>query len=868
MDKRESGTITGNLVRAIKTLQVDPTLPPEIQDLKKIAYNLWWGWNHDAVGLFRRLDRNLWETSGHNPVLMLGSIEQERLEQAASDEGFKAHLDRVREELDRYFSESTWFAKNHFEAAAPVIAYFSAEFGITECLQVYSGGLGILAGDHLKSASDIGVPLVGIGLLYQQGYFHQYLNNDGWQQEYYPENDFYTLPLTRMTNGDGKPLIISIDFPERKVLSYIWRVQVGKIDLYLLDTNVPANSPEDRAITNQLYGGDNETRIMQEIVLGIGGISALDALGIKPAVYHMNEGHSAFLAFERMRRWIQEEQLSTFEAITLSRQSTVFTTHTPVPAGIDEFPIQLMQKYFKSYYPQLNMTWDEFVSLGQMSDSGPKTLPFNMAYLALTLSSYINGVSVLHGKVSRQMWQKAWKGVPIDEIPIESVTNGVHTNSWISAEMGALFDRYLGPNWKRNSLDGRLWTRINEIPDEEIWRAHERRKERLVAFTRRRLRTQIQRRGGLSWELKAAQEVLNSEVLTIGFARRFATYKRGTLLFKDIDRLTKILCNPDMPVQLIFAGKAHPKDNEGKELIKEIIHVARREDLRNRIVFLEDYEIALARYLVQGTDIWLNTPRRPMEASGTSGMKAVFNGCINLSILDGWWDEAYNNDVGWAIGQGEEYSDLRYQDWVEANAMYDVLEKEIVPLFYDRGKDDLPRGWIAKMKGSMSQLCANFSTNRMVRDYTESFYIPAFRQAQILQVDDRKELKELSAWQSQLADAWKDVKILEVNSQVPDSTVVGSELMVETYVQLGNLLPSDVLVEMYIGQLGYREAITEADTIPLKFTGEERQGVYTFRGTVRFMKSGRHGFSVRVIPFHRSLVKHFELGIVTWADSN
>jgi len=856
-----------NLVKPIQTIQVHPTLPQEMQDLKKIAFNLWWSWNQDAIGLFRRLDRNLWEQTGHNPVLMLGSIEQERLAQASSDEGFRAHLERVREDLDVYLEESTWFSKSQFDQDQPIIAYFSAEFGLTECLQSYSGGLGILAGDHIKSASDLGVPLVGIGLLYQQGYFQQYLNNDGWQQEFYPENDFYNLPLTRLRGEDGSPLTVSIDFPGRKVKAYIWSVQVGRITVYLLDTDVPDNSPEDRDITNQLYGGDNETRIKQEIVLGIGGISALAALGINPVVCHMNEGHSAFLALERMRRWIQEKKLSNFEAMTLSRQSTVFTTHTPVPAGIDEFPVQLMQKYFRSYYQQLNITWAEFLALGGASDQSSSSHPFNMAYLALGLSSYINGVSRLHGSVSRSMWQKFWSRVPLNEIPIESVTNGVHTNSWISAEMTVLFDRYLGPSWKRNATEKRVWNRILEIPDEELFRVHERRKERLVAFTRKRVSEQIQRRGGLAMEVKAAREVLNSEALTIGFARRFATYKRGTLLFKDLDRMTKILTNPERPVQLIFAGKAHPKDNEGKELIKEIIHIARREDLRNHIVFLENYDITLARYLVQGVDVWLNTPRRPMEASGTSGMKVVFNGGINLSILDGWWAEAYNPEVGWAIGQGEEYSDLRYQDWVEANALYDVLEKEVVPLFYDRGRDNLPRNWIAKMKQSMSHLCPVFNTNRMVKDYTESFYLSAYRQSQILEKDDGKELKELSLWRTKLMKAWKAVRILDVNSSVPETADVGSDIEVETYVHLGDLLPSDVLVELYIGVIGYGDEISDAQAIPLQFTGEEQQGVFKFKGSTRFTRSGKHGYSVRVIPFHRSLVKHFELGMVTWANT-
>ncbi|MBU1317903.1 MAG: alpha-glucan family phosphorylase [candidate division Zixibacteria bacterium] len=859
--------MSDSFIRAIKTFQVHPTLPDTLQDLKKIAFNVWWSWNHDAIGLFRRLDRNLWESTGHNPVLLLGSIEQAKLQQAAADEGFIAHLERVSQDLDKYVSGAGWFGKTQFMSDQPVIAYFSAEFGLTECLQSYSGGLGILAGDHIKSASDLGVPLVGVGLLYQQGYFQQYLNNDGWQQEFYPENDFYNLPLTRIDDDKGKPVTLSIAFPGRNVLAYIWRVQVGRISVYLLDTDVPQNSPEDRAIASQLYGGDVETRIKQEIVLGIGGMLALDALGINPTVCHMNEGHSAFLALERMRRWIQVDNISTFEAIMLSRQSTVFTSHTPVPAGIDEFPELLMQRYFKQYYPQLKMSWPEFLALGQSADSGTTPQPFNMAYLALRLSSYINGVSKLHGEVTRKMWQKFWQKVPMDEIPIGHVTNGIHTNSWISAEISVLFDRYLGPSWNIGTADHSVWARISEIPDEELWRVHERRRERLVAFTRRRLREQVKRRGGLSWEMKAAQEALNSETLTIGFARRFATYKRGTLLFKDLDRLIKILTDSDRPVQLIFAGKAHPRDNDGKDLIKEIIHMARREELRHRIVFLENYDIALARYLVQGTDIWLNTPRRPMEASGTSGMKVVFNGGINLSIPDGWWAEAYTPDVGWAIGRGEEYADLRYQDWVEANALYDVLEKEVVPLYYDRGPDSLPRGWIAKMKESMRQLCPVYNTGRMVQNYAESFYLPAYRQSNILNKDDRKELKALSLWRSNLKEKWKDVKILEVNPKIPDKTEVGSELEVEVGVHLGDLLPSDVLVEMYFGRAGYGEAMSDAEAIQLDFTGDEREGIYVFRGKVRFAKSGKHGFSVRIIPFHRSLVNRFELGIVSWADN-
>ncbi|MDD4890574.1 MAG: alpha-glucan family phosphorylase, partial [Phycisphaerae bacterium] len=633
----------------IRPFTVVPSLPESLQFLEQLAYNIWWAWNQEGIELFRRLDSDLWERAGHNPVLMLGQLPQSRLEQAAADEGYLAQMERVKAMLDEHMTRKSWFDKNFGHLADISFAYFSAEFGLTEALPIYSGGLGVLAGDHLKSAAELGLPLVGIGLLYRQGYFRQYLNADGWQQETYPGNDFYTLPVRQVATADGKPMTIDVEYPGRMVKAQVWKVQVGRIFLYLLDTNMDENSPEDRQITSQLYGGDMENRIRQEILLGIGGIRALAAMGITPTVCHMNEGHSGFLALERVRRLVTETKMDYLSAREATRASQIFTTHTPVPAGIDRFPGAMIEKYLHPYFSQLGVSRDEFMALGRQNPSDPQET-FSMAVLALRTAAASNGVSKLHGRVSRAMWQNVWPGVPDDEIPIGSVTNGVHTRSWISGDMAALLDRYLGPRWSRRPEDHSVWQRVDQIPDEELWRTHERRRERLVQFARNRLATQARNRGAAANEIMSAGETLNAETLTIGFARRFATYKRATLLFQDLDRLKAILSNKDCPVQVIFAGKAHPRDNEGKELIRKIVHWARDESIRRRIVFLEDYDMNVARYMVQGCDVWLNTPRRPLEASGTSGMKAAANGCLNASILDGWWDEAFQTGLGWALG--------------------------------------------------------------------------------------------------------------------------------------------------------------------------------------------------------------------------
>jgi starch phosphorylase len=854
-------------MKAIRTLEIRPALPDRLEPLREIAYNILWSWQLEAVELFRRLDRELWEKTYHNPVLLLGTIAQEKLDRAANDDAYLAHLERVHHAFQSYEKAATWFSKTHFAANTPVIAYFSAEFGLTECLKVYSGGLGILAGDHLKSASDLGVPLVGVGLMYQKGYFQQYLNADGWQQEFYPENDFYNLPIWPEESTDGRLLKISVAFPGRKVYARVWRVQVGRVPLLLLDTNIDENTPDDRRITAELYGGDNENRLRQEIILGIGGIRALRAAGIVPAVCHMNEGHSAFLGLERIRMIMAESNLSFGEALAISGKSTVFTTHTPVPAGIDEFPPILMGKYFGDYYPELRIGWSEFLAMGRRN-AGDESEPFNMAYLALHLAPYVNGVSQLHGAISRRMWKNRWPGVPVDEVPIESITNGVNTRSWIPAEMGQLFDRYLGPDWSSKPADQSIWEGIDSIPDEELWRTHERRRERLVAFTRRRLAYQLRRRGARDLEIQAASEALDPEALTIGFARRFATYKRAALIFRDPERLRRILTSSTRPVQLIFAGKAHPADNAGKELIKHIVHFARAEDLRRRIVFLENYDITIARYLVQGVDVWLNNPRRPLEASGTSGMKVLFNGGLNLSVLDGWWVEGYAPNRGWAIGNGEEYDDLQHQDDIEASAIYDLLEKEIAPLYYDRGRDGLPRGWITKMKNSMRDLCPVFNTNRMVKEYTEKYYLPAYERYRRFSESGTAAIKSYQQWIDKVRSQWAYIRIVDMASDSQGPISVGTPISIKIHVQLGALVPDDVLVQAYLGRMDSEQQIIEAMPIPMSAVGQPLNGVWEFAATTICRQSGRFGYSARVLPFHPELVTPFEPGLICWANGD
>jgi len=857
-----------------------PALPDALKALESIAQNLFWCWNTDFVELFKRIDGSLWTACGHNPVKLLASLSQQRLDELAKNQGFLSEVQRAEGKLKSYLNGPTWFEKTYSKSTKPVIAYFCAEFGIHECLPLYSGGLGVLAGDHLKSASDLGIPLVGVGLLYQKGYFRQYLNIDGWQQEVYLENDFYNMPLELVRGKDGQPLTVTVEFPDRAVHAQVWSVSIGRVKLYLLDTNIPANSSIDRMITASLYGGDREMRIRQEIVLGIGGLRALAAMDIKPTICHMNEGHAAFMALERIRQLRSDTKMTFAEAVEATKAGNVFTMHTPIKAGLDEFPVELIDKYFANFLPALGISREQFLAMGRIlpDDAGES---FKMPILALRLSSYINGVSKLHGQISREMWSGLWPAVPVNEVPISSITNGVHIKSWLSDEMNSLYERYLGPNWADETIDKSVWNGIAQIPDEEFWRAHQHCKGRLIAFARDLLKAQMKRRGTYHSELNWAEEVLDVEALTIGFARRFVGYKRGNLLLKDPQRLVKLLSNSDRPIQIVFAGKAHPRDTEGKEIIRQIIHFASEYDVQRRIVFLEDYDINVARMLVRGVDVWLNNPRRPREASGTSGMKVTMNGALNMSTLDGWWCEGYRPDGGWAIGVEQNYSDPDYQDMVESQAIYNLLENEVIPLFYTRSADNLPRAWIHRVKNSIKWIAPRFNTHRMVAEYTQRFYNPAAARWRYLTAEAMTGAKAFAQWKSDMKKAWPEFAIKDVQMQVKngeDSELlnlkqpqlkVGSQLSISALVKLAKVSPDDVSVEFYHGPVDSRGNIRNGSAVRMDYkesTGQD--GEHWFVGSMSCRETGRQGVAVRVLPRNADLVNPYELGLILWETTD
>lgn len=854
-------------MKPIQTFTVTPSLPSKIQYLQEIARNLLWSWDRETIDLLRRLDRDLWNETEHNPMLMMGKISQSQLEALAVDEAFMAHMGRVSESLNDYMTAPGWYEKTYGNHSEHPIAYFSAEFGITESIPIYSGGLGILAGDYLKSSSDLGLPMVGVGLLYQKGYFRQYLNSDGWQQEEYPDSDFYNLCIRQEKNQDGTPVTITVDYPNGPVMAQIWRAQIGRVPLYLLDTNIPANSRlDDREITGRLYVSDAEARIRWEIMLGCGGVIALEKLGIQPSVYHMNEGHSAFLTLERISQFMTKYGLSFNEAKEIVSATNVFTTHTPEPAGIDIFYITLIEKYLTIHCNRLGITFNDLLALGRQDPSN-KDEWFSMAVLALRLASYKNGVSKLHGEVSRRMWNDMWPGVPENEVPIGYVTNGIHIRSWVSNDIEGLFDRYVGQWWAKDPATVQIWDRIKRIPDDELWRTHERRRERLVAFARKWMQNRLERRGATQSEIIQAGEVLDPEALTIGFARRFAPYKRANLLMQDTERLANILCDKKRPVQIIYAGKSHPDDNRGKELIREIIHNSRLEEFKNHIIFLEDYDINIARYLVQGCDLWLSNPRRLREASGTSGMKAGINGVLNISILDGWWYEAYNPDIGWAIGNGEDYDIESEQSKIESNALYDILEKEVIPLFYDTGNNGIPRKWITRMKEAMVTICKQYNTDRMVNEYIMQFYHPCIKHWESLSANNFAITKQDAAWKSYIRQNWSSVRIDSVKMDEMSDIKVGSQIAVIAKVHLGELKPEDVAVEIYEGNLDpHKRTIINAESIHTDFVESNGNGNYTFKGVMRCNSSGLYGYSVRVLPKHDDPNMHYEPGLITWAS--
>ena len=847
---------------------VHPEIPEPLKPLEELAHNLWVSWNFEAVALFIRLDYDAWLHSNQNPARVLGAVSQQRYEELATDDSFVSAVNSVYEKFLKYRNGTAWYSEQHpkpkGDKARDVIAYFSMEYGLDVSLPIYSGGLGILSGDHVKTSSDLGLPLVAVGLLYRQGYFKQYLNADGFQQESYPENDWYNMPVTRCLTADGDDVKITVKIIDAIVTARVWEVKVGRNSLYLLDTNIDENTDEYKHITATLYGGNRETRIQQEILLGIGGIRALRALGINPTVTHMNEGHSAFLGIERIREHMELDGLSFDEAKQALWPTNIFTTHTPVPAGNERFSIETMQKYFDSVTVGTGISWDDLMALGRENPTDTQE-HFCMTVLALRLSAYNNGVSVLHGDVSREMWRNVWPGLSRDEVPIGSITNGVHPRTWLSHDMLDLLDRYFGPRFENDPVNLDIWDRIDRVSDEELWRTHERRKSRLVAFARERLKEQLAARGASGAHLGHASEVLSPNVLTICFARRFATYKRAMLLFRDPVRLKKLLSDPERPIQIIFAGKAHPHDIPGKNLIKDIVHFAGGPDVRSRIVFLENYDMTMAKYLVSGADLWLNTPRRPLEASGTSGMKAAINGVLNCSVLDGWWAEAYRPEIGYAIGRGEVYADEEMQDEIESKALYDLLEREIVPTFYDTGLDGLPREWIRKMKATMREIGKQFSSHRMLHEYADSFYTPALENGVRFAADNYRLAKDAAAYVARLRNHWSEIAIDDIVAHSAPRLNVGETLEIEATVRLGALQPEEVAVELYFGQITSQGDFDRPSTIEMSTEGAAHNGTRVYRVSVPCGITGQQGCSVRVVPKDHALVHPYIPGFVIWA---
>ncbi len=844
-------------MQALHSFTIRPRLPDALTPLRDLATNLRWTWDERTRDLFRSIDPTTWDAAGRDPLHLLTTASPERLDELAADEAFLSTLTDVSRDLQRYLEEPRWFQRR---GGSPVrsIAYFSPEFGISESLPQYSGGLGILAGDHLKAASDLALPLVGVGLLYRHGYFRQFLDSEGWQGERYPELDSVELGLTPVDGAD-----VFVDLAGVQVGIRVLRVDVGRVPLYFLDTDIESNDPDARIVTDRLYGGDKEHRIRQEIVLGIGGVRALAAAGVDTQVFHTNEGHAGFLGLERIRLLVTESGLTFAEALEVTRAGSIFTTHTPVPAGIDRFGVELVEKYLGSMADECGITVEELLELGHEPEDATDSV-FNMAVMGFRLAGRSNGVSKLHGVVSRDAFVEVWPELDAEEVPITSITNGVHPRTWTSRDMEDLLSRHVGPGWPEAGVDA--WSRVLDVPDKELWVARESGRARLVSDVRRRLRTTLEATGQVGKAPAWCDDVLDPEVLTICWARRFATYKRATLLLTQPERLAALLTDPDRPIQLVMAGKAHPADDLGKALISELVRFSSDPTLRHRIVFIEDYDMRLARTLTQGADVWLNTPRRPLEACGTSGMKAAFNGVLNCSILDGWWDELYDGTNGWGIESADHLADDDTRDRLEAEHLFTLLEGTVIPSFYDRrtGRSGVPQGWIATVKRSLASLGPQVTAARMVRDYLTELYEAAAVHLDDLVDADFARGRGLASWKVATREAWPKVSVRVVSGD-GEPGALGDLRVVEAVVDPGSLAPSDLAVELLHGPVDVAGHLDHYQVVPMTHLGATDGGL-RYQGSLSASESGRYGFTVRVLPHHVDLAIPTELGLVARPD--
>ncbi|OKZ78401.1 MAG: alpha-glucan phosphorylase [Clostridium sp. 27_14] len=848
-------------------ITVNPQLPKRIEKLSEIANNLWWSWNTEFLRLFRKIDKDLWEKSGKNPIKFLKEVSQEKLETASKDLIFLHEYDKNVENFESYMeSKDTWFANKYPENKKDLIAYFSAEYGLDETIPIYSGGLGILSGDHLKSASDLGIPLVAVGLLYKNGYFHQKINGNGEQETEYHDIDIHDLPIHPVKTEEGEDLIIYLKFPKRRIYLKVWQINVGRVKLYLLDSDIEKNNPEDRDVTLRLYGGDQEMRIRQEIVLGMGGVNLLTrALKLEPTIYHMNEGHSSFLILELIKNVIKEKQVSFEVARDIVSSQTVFTTHTPVPAGNDIFPISLVEKYFKDFWPRLAITREEFLKMG-MKPCQDLENGFNMGILALKVAGKKNGVSKLHGAVSRELFADVWPEIAANESPIGYVTNGIHTCSWLSPNLKQLYNKYLIPYWQDKIQYDYVWEKIKNIPDEKLWEAHQARKEKLLNIVKNNVTERLRRSGYNYEDINSITSKLNPNALTIGFARRFATYKRATLIFKDLERITQILNNSDRPVQLIFAGKAHPADKQGQDLIKFIHDVSMMPQFKGKIFLLENYNIAMSRYLISGVDVWLNNPRRPMEASGTSGQKASVNGVINFSVLDGWWAEGYNQKNGWRIGFNSDYESYEAQDVTDSQNIYETLEQKIIPAYYNKEKNGISKEWLDYMKESIISTGGKYSTSRMLSDYTSQFYIPLCN-LHNKYYKDLSDVTRFNAWKNDMYRNWKDIKITQKEDNLNNIAIdAGKCITVRCQVELPNINPEHISVECYYGKILENGVVEDISIIPMQQikTKAENSKNYEYETKIELKTGGNYGYTFRVMPKHEMLLESANMDLVKW----